>query len=162
MDDEDDRSYSRAPRIDDLVLICRSLNESGAQYVLIGGFAVIAHGAGRTTKDIDFLVSAAPENIEKIKSALSVLADNAAAEIDADDVAKYSVVRIADEVIVDLMAKACNIGYEEAIADADELVLDNVRVPLASKKTLILTKNTSRPSDQADRNFLQSLLDEPA
>ena len=160
MDDEDDRSYSRAPRIDDLVLICRALNESGARYLLIGGFAVIAHGAGRTTKDIDFLVSSAPENIDKIKSALSVLADNAAAEIDAGDVAKYSVVRIADEVIIDLMAKACNIDYEEAIADADELLLDDVPIPLASKKTLILTKRTTRPMDQADRNFLQILLDE--
>ena len=133
MDDEDDRSYSRAPRIDDLVRICRSLNESGARYLLIGGFAVIAHGAGRTTKDIDFLVSSAPENIDKIKSALSVLADNAAAEIDAGDVAKYSVVRIADEVIIDLMAKACNIDYEEAIADAESKTVAVDAIPDAEE-----------------------------
>ena len=58
------------------------------------------------------------------------------------------------------MAKACNIDYEEAIADAEELLLDGVPIPLASKKTLILTKRTTRPMDQADRNFLQILLDE--
>jgi len=33
------------------------------------------------------------------------------------------------------MAKACDIDYDGAVADADELVLDNVRIPLASKRT---------------------------
>ncbi|HEX4961468.1 MAG TPA: hypothetical protein VF173_11560 [Thermoanaerobaculia bacterium] len=56
MDDEDDGQDSRAPTIEDLARVCDSLNQSEAQYVLIGGFAVIAHGAGRTTKDIDFLI----------------------------------------------------------------------------------------------------------
>lgn len=30
--------------------------------MLIGGFAVMAHGAGRFTKDIDLLVDDSPEN----------------------------------------------------------------------------------------------------
>jgi len=57
MDDADDGQHVRAPTLEDLVRICRALNESSAQYLLIGGFAVIAHGGGRTTKDIDFLVA---------------------------------------------------------------------------------------------------------
>ncbi len=60
MADGDDRDYVRLPEIEDVVRICRSLNEAGARYLLIGGFAVIAHGLGRTTKDIDFLVDDAP------------------------------------------------------------------------------------------------------
>ncbi len=51
MDDEDDGQDSRAPTIEDLARVCDSLNRSEAQYALIGGFAVIAHGTGRTTKD---------------------------------------------------------------------------------------------------------------
>ena len=53
MDDEDDDRSARAPEPDDVVRICRALNESQARYLLIGGFAVVAHGAGRLTKDID-------------------------------------------------------------------------------------------------------------
>jgi hypothetical protein len=53
VDPSDDRSYARAPEVDDLVRIRRSLNEAGARYVLIGGFAVIAHGGARTTRDIE-------------------------------------------------------------------------------------------------------------
>jgi len=44
---------TRAPEPEDLARICRALNEAGARYVLIGGFAVLAHGAGRFTKAID-------------------------------------------------------------------------------------------------------------
>ena len=40
MDDRDDASYARAPEPEDLVRICRALNDAGARYVLIGGFAV--------------------------------------------------------------------------------------------------------------------------
>jgi predicted nucleotidyltransferase len=73
VDDRDDDSYARAPEPEDLARLCRALNEAGARYVLIGGFAVVAHGASRFTKDVDLLVDDAPENIARIKTALRVL-----------------------------------------------------------------------------------------
>jgi hypothetical protein len=157
--DEDDGAYSRAPQVDDLVKICRSLNEAGARYLLIGGFAVIAHGAGRTTRDIDFLVDASPANVARIKTALGVLADNAAAEVDTGDLERYSVVRVADEVIVDLIGKACGVEYDDAVRDRDQLEIDDVVIPLASKRTLIRTKNTVRPTDAADTEFLRAAIE---
>jgi hypothetical protein len=103
VDDEDDDRSARAPEPDDVIRICRALNEAGARYLLIGGFAVIAHGAGRFTKDIDLLVDDALDNVARVKRGLSVLADNAAAEVAEDDVQRHVVVRVADEVVVDLM-----------------------------------------------------------
>jgi hypothetical protein len=44
VDDERSGEWSRAPELEDLRRICRSLNDAGARYLLIGGFAVIAHG----------------------------------------------------------------------------------------------------------------------
>jgi hypothetical protein len=73
MDDETNHLHARTPRPEDLVRICRSLNERGARYFLIGGFAVIAHGLERPTKDIDLLVDDSPENISRVKEALGVL-----------------------------------------------------------------------------------------
>jgi len=49
--------------------------------VIVGGFAVILHGYARGTMDLDLLVDPSPENIRKVKAALAVLPDNAAAEI---------------------------------------------------------------------------------
>ena len=106
MDDAHNGPYAREPQIEDLARICHALNEAGAGYVLIGGFAVIARGGARTTKDIDFLVDASPDNVARVKRALRILEDQAVNEVADDDVVRYSVVRVADEVVVDLTARA--------------------------------------------------------
>ena len=128
--------------------------------MLIGGFAVISHGGGRTTKDIDLLIDDGPENVARVKTALRILADNAAADIDNEDVRRYTVVRVADEIVVDLMGRACGLDYAAAFADAEPMEIDGVTVPVASIRTLIRTKDTFRPSDALDRQFLEGLLRE--
>lgn len=155
----DDGKYVRVPEAADVARVCRALNEAGARYLLIGGFAVIAHGLGRPTKDIHLLVDDAPENVARVKRGLAVLADNAAAEIDDEDVRRYTVVRVADEVLVDLMGRACGITLAEAERDAETVEIEGVSIPLASKQTLIRTKNTVRPSDHADVAYLRALLE---
>jgi hypothetical protein len=46
----------RIPKEGDLIALCRALNECGARYLIIGGFAVIHHGYVRATEDIDLLL----------------------------------------------------------------------------------------------------------
>ena len=162
MADHDDDRSARAPEPEDVLRICRALNQSGARYLLIGGFAVIAHGAGRFTKDIDLLVDDAPDNVAREKQALGVLADNAAAEVADDDVQRHAVVRVAGEVVVDLMGRACGLSYAEAAADAETMEREGVRIPVASPATLIRTKDTHRPQDAIDRAFLEGVLRERA
>jgi len=158
VDDDHDDLSARAPEPEDVVRICRALNEAGARYLLIGGFAVIAHGAGRLTRDIDLLVDDSPDNVARVKRSLSVLADNAAAEVADDDVQRHAVVRVADEVVVDLMGRACGLSYGDAARDAETLDRDGVRIPIASPATLIRTKDTRRPQDAIDRAFLEGVL----
>lgn len=160
MDDQNDREYSRAPELEDLVNLCRYLNAEGVRYVVIGGFAVILHGAARTTKDIDLLVDPSPENIKKVKKAMAHLPDNAIAAIGDGEVQQYSVVRIADEYVVDLLASACGVTFDEASQSAQWAELDGVKIPLVDKKTLIRTKDTIRPSDKMDINYLLRIIDE--
>lgn len=158
MDEPDADAYARAPEPADLVRICRALNTAGARYVLIGGFAVVAHGAGRFTKDIDFLVDDSPDNIARLKRGLSVLADNAAADVADSDVREHTVVRIVDEVIVDLMGRACGLSYSDAASDLEWHDHDGVQIPVASPATLRRTKDTYRPQDAIDRAFLDALI----
>jgi hypothetical protein len=160
VDDAHDGSYAREPQLEDLVRLARALNAHRVRYVLIGGFAVIAHGGTRTTKDIDLLIDADPENVGRVREALQILEDKAVNDVADEDVARYSVVRIADEIVVDLMAKACGVDYADAISDAVEIPFAGVPIRVASPPTLIRTKNTIRPSDAADRQFLQVLIDE--
>ena len=104
MDGQSNHRYSRAPEVEDLAALCAALNREGARYILIGGFAVILHGLVRTTKDVDLLVDPSPDNVRAIKRALAALPDNAAALMADDEVGRYEVVRVADEIVVDLMA----------------------------------------------------------
>lgn len=158
MDDPGHGEHTRAPEPEDVTRICRALNEAGARYVLIGGFAVIAHGAGRFTKDIDLLVDDSPENVARLKRALQVLPDNAAADIAETDIQEYVVVRVADEVMVDLMGRACGLSYADVAKDAEQVDMGGVMVPVADPRTLIRTKDTFRPQDAIDRAYLEGLL----
>jgi hypothetical protein len=160
MDDAADPGFSRAPELEDLISLCRALNREGARYVLIGGFAVVLHGLVRTTKDIDLLVDSSQDNIRKVKRALASLPDNAGALVADDDVAKYRVVRVADEFVVDLMAEACGLSYDNVLAEGVERhTVEGIEIPIAGKETLIKTKATIRDSDRSDVGFLQDQIE---
>jgi Nucleotidyl transferase of unknown function (DUF2204) len=145
-----------------MVRLCRSLNREGVRYLLIGGWAVILHGSVRTTKDIDLLVDPAAANVQAIRRALADLPDNAARELGDAEVAEYGVVRVADEVVVDLMAAACGVTFEQAVAEggSDQVVVEGVPIAVASKELLVRTKQTVRPSDAADVLYLRALMAE--
>ena len=160
MDQEPDVPQVRPPTIDDVRRLCRALDQAQARYVLIGGFAVILHGGERTTKDVDLLVDPAPDNVDRLKRALAVLEDDAAKEIDRGDLQKYTVVRVADEIMVDLLAAACGVTWAEANAQAERMNVQGISVNVADRRTLIRTKQTVRPSDAADRAWLEALLEE--
>ena len=156
MDDQDDREYSRAPELEDLLTLCKALNAESVRYVLIGGFAVILHGFVRATKDIDLLIDASSENVQRLKRAMAVLPDNAIALIADDEVERYQVVRIADEIVVDLLKTACGVDYARAAEGGIEIkTVDGVPIAVGRKELLIETKQTVRPSDAADVQFLR-------
>jgi phosphoserine phosphatase len=64
---------SREPTVEDLRDLCRELNQRGAKYVVIGGFAMRAAKYNRATMNIDLMVAIDPENEAKVFSALSTL-----------------------------------------------------------------------------------------
>ncbi|MBK9062927.1 MAG: nucleotidyltransferase [Acidobacteria bacterium] len=149
---------SRPPLLEDLLTICRALNERGARYVVVGGMAVIHAGFVRATEDIDLLVDDSPENFERIQDALSVLPDKAVREVRPTDLNRYVVVRVADEVVVDLMKSACGVDYAEAIEGVEPAVIQGVEVPFASPALLLKLKQTVREKDALDRQFLELLI----
>ncbi|MDP2322087.1 MAG: hypothetical protein Q8O42_22445 [Acidobacteriota bacterium] len=110
------------------------------------------------TKDIDLPIDDSPENVSLVKRGLSVLADNAAADVDDLDVRTYTVVRVIDEIIIDFLGKACGLTYTDVVADAEIREILGVAIPIASPATLIRTKDTHRPQDAIDRAFLTALI----
>src|SRR5438105_3204625 len=105
---------SRDPALEDLVELCRELNAKGARYVVVGGFAIRAAGYARHTGDVDLIIDTGLSNEALVYKALEILPDKAVRELMPGEVSQYVVVRVADEIIVDLMQSACGIDYAEA------------------------------------------------
>lgn len=74
------------------------------------------------------------------------------------DVRECVVVRIADEVIVDLMGRARGLSYTDVIADAEERAFAGTTIRVASPGALVRTKDTYRPQDAIDRDFLARVI----
>jgi len=158
MVDQNDGTESRPPSVEDLVNLCRQLNIQGARYIVIGGMAIIQAGFVRATEDIDLLVDPSPDNQEKIRAAMMNLPDQAIRKVQPDDLDRYMVVRVADEIVVDLMKNACGINYEAAKASIERVTLDDVEIPFASADLLWRLKQTRREKDNLDLLFLRELL----
>jgi hypothetical protein len=66
MDAPDARpEFSRGATFEDLIELCRHLNEVWAKYAVIREFAVIHYGFFRGTNAMDLLIETSKENIEK-------------------------------------------------------------------------------------------------
>ncbi len=150
--------YSRNPTVDDLVLICKHLNDAGALYVVVGGFAMIHHKMLRGTVDIDLLVEPSEQNMVAVKKGLECLPDRAVRQVDPKELLQYTVIRVADEVLVDLMGRACDVTYNDVRDDIEFETIDGVRIPYLNAKAMLKTKQTLRAQDELDRLYLQSLL----
>ncbi|MEI7730798.1 MAG: hypothetical protein WCO56_14590 [Verrucomicrobiota bacterium] len=140
-----------------LLRICALLNQAQARYLIIGGQACILHGLVRTTEDVDVLIEASEENALRVISALSHLEDHAAAELTPADILDNVVVKIADEIEVDVSTKAWKVNYPEAIISAQTVVIEGIPVPFLSLDCLISSKETYREQDQWDLLHLRAL-----
>jgi hypothetical protein len=156
----DPEEVVRPPTQADLVRLCRDLNARGSRYIVLGGMAMIEMGLDRGTMDVDFLVDASAENVSRVCQSLCLLPDGAAKDVRDSDVQEYGVVRIHDEISVDLMGKACGIDYGEASSMIEWREVDGVRIPFASIELLWRTKQTYREKDALDRAFLKRLIEE--
>ena len=67
------------------------------------------------------------------------------------------VVKIADEVEVDVSRQAWQVNYSEACSTAEEVVVDGVRVPFLGLQMLMKSKTTYREQDRADLVRLRDL-----
>jgi hypothetical protein len=147
---------SRAPTQEDFVKLCARLNELGTRYIVIGGFAIITSGYPRSTMDVDLLIDTSLENEALVYQALEMLPDQAVKELLPGEVTQYSVVRVMDEICVDLMASACGIDYHEAIQDSIIRVVGGIPIPFASPRLLWRMKEkTHREKDAPDLLFLR-------
>jgi Nucleotidyl transferase AbiEii toxin, Type IV TA system len=154
--------HTRPATWEDLKQIARYLEESGAEYALVGAYALAAHGYPRFSEDIDLLVNPAVQNSRRWIAALSRLPDQAAQEllsepdVFAEDT-RYAL-RINDEITVDVMPSVAGLTWEELQPHISSIDIDGQCVRLLDLEGLLKTKQGVRPKDQADSAVIRAAL----
>ena len=140
-----------------LLRVCSLLNSHDAEYLIVGARACWLHGYVRATMDVDILIPEDLKNHARIIAALSELEDHAAAELTPQDLVENVVVKIADEVEVDVSTRAWKVSYADAVGRSLKATIENVEVPYVDLQTLIKSKSTRREQDKVDLQRLLSL-----
>jgi hypothetical protein len=141
-----------------LVTLARELNRLGVAYVVVGGFAINRLGFVRATDDLDLLIARDQANQAMVKKALEILPDKAIRELGDEDLSRWVVVRVNDDITVDLMTEACGVTYEEARSGIEIQEINGVPIPFAGAELMLRLKQGARPKDEEDRRFLQRLI----
>ena len=153
--------------LDPLPLL-RALAQAGVEHVVIGGFAVIAHGVARVTKDLDICPAPDRANLERLARCLGDLGVTqlGVEEFDpdempfdptrAEDLAQGGNFRLQSPVgALDVMQWVSGVDSEQAhealAADAVSAEVEGVAVRIASLARLRAMKRAAgRPQDLQD------------
>lgn len=139
------------------------LCEANAEFLLVGGWAVILYGHVRATDDMDVFVRRTLENSERVFAALEAfgapLREHAvAAGHFANEGAAYRF-GIAP-LKIEVLTKISGVSFDEALRGSKTFVLDGYRIPYIGKAALIANKRSAgRHKDLADVEELERLDD---
>jgi len=87
------------------------------------------------------------------------LPDQAARDIDPAWFEEGENIRVADAFVVDIMLNACGETYETLKQYAETIDMDGLPIRTVSLEGLLLTKQTMRSKDEADRIILERALE---
>ena len=144
-----------------MLAVLRAFEAVGLEYVLIGATAMGFHGVVRATEDIDLLIRATPENVERLRAAFRAAYsdDPNVADIRSDDLlGDYPVVRYyppSGDLYFDVMTRLGEAANFDSV-DAEYKDIEGVRVRVATPDALYrLKKGTVRALDHQDAAVLQ-------
>src|SRR5688572_13792680 len=144
----------------DWIELCELLSAHGADYLLVGGQAVIAHGYPRLTKDMDLWLRPTLENGRRVLNALSdfgtPLRDFTAERfLDPE-----TIVMLGREPFrVDLLTHIPGVEFSEAWPRRTSVTLDGERIPVIGVDDLIANKKAvGRLQDLADAEALEAIV----
>lgn len=149
----------RPATLDDLKRLVAHLQSHQVDYLLIGGYALFMHGYQRYTEDIDLLLPVDAVNGQRVIDALAYLPDADAWTLDPAWFGEGENIRIADEILLDLLFVA---GGGETYASLQPYIQDvdlgDCCIRTVDLEGLLKTKQGVRPQDQADRLVLEAAL----
>ncbi|MGQ0801758.1 MAG: DUF6036 family nucleotidyltransferase [Pseudomarimonas sp.] len=147
----------------DLSEFLESLNRAEVRYLVVGGYAVAAHGHVRYTKDLDVWLESSRANAARVLTALQAFGLGSL-DITVDDLCEQGmVIQLGnDPARIDLLTSVSGLDFAFAYPRRIDVFLGEVAVAVPCREDLASNKRASgRARDLADLDDLGLPLSDP-
>jgi predicted nucleotidyltransferase len=154
----DGSSTGRAMQLDrDFKEFLACLAGRDVRFLVVGGYAVAAHGHPRYTGDLDVWVRSSGENAERLIAALDAFGFGSVGLTTDDFTEPGRVVQLGyPPVRIDLLTSIDGVAFDACFERRVEIELDGLVVPFIALDDLRRNKSSSgRPQDIADLAALE-------
>ena len=129
---------------------------NGVRFLIVGGYALAAHGYPRATDDFDAWVWANSENAEKIIECLTEFGFGSLNLTTDDFTTLDRVVQLGyPPYRIDIITSISGVEFENAWANRWVIDVDGMQVPFIGRDDLLTNKRaTGRPKDLLDVEYL--------
>ncbi|OQW98068.1 MAG: hypothetical protein BWK77_00170 [Verrucomicrobia bacterium A1] len=139
----------------------QALVEEKVKFLLVGAYALAAHGYPRATMDIDVWVMPDPDNADAVMRAIrrfgAPLHNLTRADLERDGTVFQ--IGVAPRRI-DIITSASGLQFEEAFSRSSAVSIEGIEVHIPSVEDLIRNKRASgRTKDLADAEALEEMKD---
>ena len=141
----------------------QALLDEKVKFLLVGGYALAAHGHPRFTLDIDFFVMASEENAAAVIRALKRFGAPLQG-VSIDDFKKEDTIFQVGVAPwrIDIITKIDGVAFADAWPRAVVMDWEGITIRVLSIEDLLANKRASgRPKDLADVQFLERLIGPP-
>ena len=132
--------------------------EHNVRFLIVGGYALAAHGLPRATGDLDAWVWINPENAQNIMRALNAFGFQNLLLTESDFSKENSIIQLGYPPFrIDILTSIDGVAFDQAWEKKVVVELNGMNVPFIGREDLITNKKaTGRPQDIADVSRLTS------
>jgi predicted nucleotidyltransferase len=134
-----------------------SLNDSQVRYLVVGGYAVAAHGHPRYTKDMDVWIEMSPENAMRMIEALDRFGFGSLGLQEEDFLAPDRIIQLGyPPCRIDILTTLSGVQFDACYATRLEVDIEGVSVSFIDLENLKRNKKAvGRHQDLADLENLR-------
>ena len=144
---------------DDYREILQGLLERDVRFLVVGAYAMAAHGYPRSTGDIDIWVEPSEENSRKIYEALAKFGAPLKDITQETFVRKGLIFQIGVQPRrIDVITEIDGVDFGKAYVKRELILIDGLKIPFLSLQDIIKNKKaTGREKDQLDVIYLSKV-----
>lgn len=133
------------------------LNQHEVRYLIVGGFAVAAHGTPRYTKDLAVWVECSSDNARRLVGAIEEFGFGSLGLTDQDFATPDMVIQLGYEPNrIDFLTGLTGVRFDDAFPKRISRTIDGITVPIIDRESLIANKRAfGRSQDLTDAEELE-------